>query len=68
MINSTGISDTIESKIENEMQYLKDDMNDLKDTVFEAINGLRNQVEKSMTVTRLHHNQNNTESTQSAET
>ena len=68
VINSTGLSDTIESKIENEMQYLKDDMNDLKDNVFEAINGLRNQIEKSMTVTRLHHNQNNTESTQSAET
>ena len=69
VINSTGLSDTIESKIENEMQCLKDDMKDWKDTVFEAINGLKIQVEKSMTVTRLqnNHNQNITESTQGAE-
>ena len=52
MINTTGLSDTIAAKIENEMQDIKDEMQDFKDTVFAAITGLKNQVEKSMTVTR----------------
>ena len=40
-------------------------MKGLKDTVYEAINGLKSQVEKSMNVTRLHQNQDTTEHTRS---
>ena len=68
MIDTTGLTDTIEMKIENEMQDLKDGMKDFKDTVFDAIHALENQVEKSMTVSRLCQNQDNTEVLQSAET
>ena len=68
MINTTGLSDTIETKIETEMQDLKDDMRDFKDTVFDAINALKTQIEKSMTVTRLCPNQVSSEVQQRAET
>ena len=51
MIRTTGLSDTIEAKMENEMKDLKDELLQFKDSVFAAITGLKGQVEKSMTVT-----------------
>ena len=52
IIRQTGTTDTIEAKIENEMTELKDEMTGFKDSIFAAINGLKSQIEKSMTVTR----------------
>ena len=46
MLDTTGLADTKEMKIENEVQDLKDGMKDFKDTVFDAIRALNNQVEK----------------------
>ena len=45
LMKATGSSDTIESKIETEIQKLKD-------TLLAELSGLKNQVEKSMTFTR----------------
>ena len=53
MIRKTGLSDTIEAKIESEVKDLKDQMQEFKDSVFSAITGLKSQVEKSRTVTGL---------------
>ena len=61
MKTTTSLSDTIETKIETEMQDLMDHMKDFKDTVFDAINALKTQVKMSMTVTRLCPNQVNSE-------
>ena len=66
VIDTTGLADTIESKIENEMQILTDNMKCLKDSVYEAINGLKSQVEKSMNATILHQNQGTTQNTQNS--
>ena len=68
MIDTTGFTDTIEMKIENEMQDLKDGMKDFKGIVFAALHALKNQVVKSMTVSRVCPNRDNTEVLQSAET
>ena len=53
MIRKTGLSDTIEAKIKSEVKDLKDQMQEIKDSVFSAITGLKSQVEKSRTVTGL---------------
>ena len=52
IIRQTGTTDILEAKIESEMTDLKDEMLEFKDSIMSAINGLRSQVEKSMTVTR----------------